>query len=105
MGVDSLGHLLYGGGVQSESDREKGHMMRKQTYILPTPDGWAVVSYGDGLIPDDEMVPLPLTSAVGFADVVEFVAGTPLGTGGFIDGWATRAELAELEPELYARAF
>lgn len=75
----------------------------KQLYVLPTPDGWALVSYGDEIVPDDEIVPLPLTAAVTYDEAISFVAALPMAAGAMIDGWIDDDQLAAMEPELAAR--
>lgn len=74
----------------------------RQTYILPIPDGWAVVTYGDEVIPDDTIVPLPLTSEASYVQAETLVLSLEIGSG-VVDGWRTWDELCHLEPELARR--
>ena len=76
----------------------------RQTYILPTPDGWAVNTWGDEVIPDDSIVPLPLTELACYDKAYELVKSLPIGAG-LVDGWASVAQLAELEPSLLVRCW
>lgn len=79
--------------------------MPAQVYVVPTPDGWAVNVWGDEVLPDDGLVPLPLTRQVSFDEAVTFVEGTALGLGAFmVDGWEDAGELLRSEPLLYERA-
>lgn len=75
----------------------------RQLFITPTRDGWGVIAYGDAVLPDDEIIPLPLTPSVSYAEACDFVRALPVASGAFIDGWSDLVELAELEPELLAR--
>ena len=75
-----------------------------QVYVLPHTNGWAIVAYGDANIPDDQIIPLPLTSAVSFEEAMAFVATTDIGkSASIIDGWPTMADLVRCEPELATR--
>lgn len=74
-----------------------------QVFVLPYPEGWAVVTYGDPVIPDDEVIPLPLTSSVTYDEALAFVRALPMASDGFVDGWDSIDSLRALEPELAAR--
>ena len=71
-----------------------------QAYILPIPNGWAVITYGDPVVPDDEVLPLPYTDRMPYFEVVANFRTTPAGRGATVDGWETLAELRACEPEL-----
>lgn len=81
--------------------------MSKQVYVMPYPDerlpGWAVEVHGDEVVPDGSIVPLPLGPAVSYAEVLAFVASTPVGSGAMVDGWASADEMIRCEPELAQR--
>lgn len=77
---------------------------RTESYILPIPNGWGVVTYGDDSVPDDMIVPLPYGSAMSYDDVVANFATTPVGQKSMIDGWPTFEDLRELAPDLAQRA-
>jgi len=77
--------------------------MSTQVYVLPIRSGWAVITYGDPICPDDEIVPLPLTSLCTYDDAVTFVGRLPMAQGALVDGWAALEDLRECEPELAGR--
>jgi hypothetical protein len=74
-----------------------------QAYVLPIPDGWGVVTYGDPIVPDDEVLSLPYTDAMPYWQVVERFQATPAGRDATVDGWPTLADLRACEPELAHR--
>lgn len=76
-----------------------------QAYVLPIPGGWGVITYGDPIVPDDEVLPLPYTDAMPYWQVVEGFHATPAGRGAMVDGWPTLAELRACEPELAHRTW
>lgn len=74
----------------------------QQSYLVPTPDGWALNSFGFEDIDDDEIVPLPLGWQVSYLDACSFVHNLPYDWH-LVDGWETAHQLAELEPTLALR--
>lgn len=74
----------------------------KQAYVLPIRGGWGVITYGDQVLVDDEIMPLPLTSNVTYGEAIAFVRGLEIGSG-LVDGWATLESLWRLEPSLAQR--
>lgn len=79
-----------------------------EAYILPIPNGWGVVTYGNAdKRLDDEILPLPYTSEMPYDAVVASFQSTPLGKTSaiFIDGWPDVVSLRANEPELADRAF
>jgi len=80
-------------------------MTTPQSYLLPTPDGgWALISYGFSDMDDDQIRPLPITTAIPYLDACSFVHNLPFDWH-LIDGWETDEQLLECEPELHARAW
>jgi hypothetical protein len=72
-----------------------------QSYILPTPVGWAVMVYGDPILPDGDIVPLPMTLEMPYETVETIFSQTTLGHQSvIIDGWDTVECMRELEPDL-----
>lgn len=74
--------------------------------MLPHPSGWAAITYGDPIVPEGEIVPLPFGLAAPYDYVIAGVEASPIGkSAAFVDGWRSIHELAELEPELFAKAW
>lgn len=69
-----------------------------QIYVAPdaTGTGWLAVTYGDPIIPNDTLVPLPLTMEIPLEEVLAMVRTFPVGrSASVIDGWDSEAQMRE----------
>lgn len=73
-------------------------MNGSQVYVVPLRDGvspWGALVYGDEVVPDDSIVPLPL-GGVAYGEAEAFVRTTPMGReASVVDGWESEAQMRE----------